>query len=119
MGDAFSLVLAGHFLGDFVAQSDWQATNKELSWRADLAHVLTYHLILAALVLPAWHDWRAGLFLGISAGTHAFVDRRWPTRLLLGSTRSKNFATMFWGVLATDQALHLSILAISFYWLSR
>jgi len=119
MRDLFVLVLAGHMLGDFVAQSDWQAANKELSWRADLAHVLTYHLILAALVLPVWHDWRAGLFLGISAGTHAFVDRRWPTRLLLGSTRSKNFATMFWGVIATDQALHLSILAISFYWLSR
>jgi hypothetical protein len=25
---------------------------------------------------------------------------------------------VFWGVIATDQALHLSILAISFYWLA-
>jgi hypothetical protein len=24
-----------------------------------------------------------------------------------------------WGVIATDQALHLSILAVSFYWLAR
>jgi hypothetical protein len=41
------------------------------------------------------------------------------TRFLLGSTGSKNFSTLFWGVIATDQALHLSILAISSYWLSR
>jgi hypothetical protein len=39
MDDLFLLVLAGHLLGDFVAQTDWPATNKEKSWRADLAHV--------------------------------------------------------------------------------
>ena len=119
MGDLFLLVLAGHLIGDFVAQTDWQASNKTSSWRADLAHVLNYHLMMAGLVLPVWHDARALLFLAISAGTHAFVDRRWPTRLLLTTTRSKEFATMFWGVIATDQAVHLSILAISLYWLTR
>jgi len=119
MNDLFLLVFAGHMLGDFVTQTDWQATNKEASWRADLGHVLAYHLTMAVLVLPVWHDWRAAWFLAISAGTHALVDRRWPTRLVLRSTGSKDFATVFWGVIATDQALHLSILAISFYWLSR
>jgi hypothetical protein len=74
---------------------------------------------MATFVLPVWHDWRAVGFLTISAGTHALVDRRWPTRFPLGSTGSKNFSTLFWGVIATDQALHLSILAISSYWLSR
>lgn len=56
MSDVFLLVLAGHLLGDFVVQTDRQAANKERSWRADLAHVLTYHLTMAALVIPAWHD---------------------------------------------------------------
>jgi hypothetical protein len=37
MDDLFLLVLAGHLLGDFVAQTDWQATNKEKSWRAHLS----------------------------------------------------------------------------------
>lgn len=118
MDNLFLLVLAGHLLGDFVTQTDWQAANKEASWRADLGHVLTYHLTMAALVLPAWHDWRAGLFLAISAATHALVDRRWPTRLVLQSTGSRGFSSTFWGVIATDQALHLSILAISVYWLA-
>jgi hypothetical protein len=119
MDDLFLLVLAGHLLGDFVTQTDWQAVNKEASWRADLGHVLTYHFTMAVLVLPVWHDWRAAWFLAISAGTHALVDRRWPTRLVLRSTGSKDFATVFWGVIATDQALHLSILALSVYWLAR
>ena len=35
MSDLFLLVLAGHLLGDFVAQTDWQAGNKVTSWRAD------------------------------------------------------------------------------------
>jgi hypothetical protein len=118
MGDVFLLVLAGHLLGDFVVQTDRQAANKERSWRADLAHVLTYHLTMAILVVPVWHDWRAAWFLSISLATHALVDRRWPTRLVLGTTGSKGFSTVVWGVIATDQALHLSILAISFYWLA-
>lgn len=118
MGDVFLLVLAGHLLGDFIAQTDRQAANKEWSWRADLSHVLTYHLTMAVLVLPAWPGWRAVAFLSISIATHALVDRRWPTRLILATTGSKGFSTMSWSVIATDQALHLSILAIAFYWLA-
>jgi Protein of unknown function (DUF3307) len=56
MDDVFFLVLAGHLIGDFVVQTDWQANNKERNWRADAAHVLTYHVIMAVLVLPVWHD---------------------------------------------------------------
>src|SRR5512138_1078442 len=117
MSDVFLLVLAGHLLGDFVAQTDHQAAAKERSWRADLSHVLTYHLTMAVLVLPAWHDWRTAAFIWISVATHALVDRRWPTRLVLATTGSKGFSTVLWGVIATDQALHLIILAISIYWL--
>ena len=118
MDDVFLLVLAGHLIGDFVAQTDWQASNKETNWRADAAHVLTYHAIMAVLVLPVWHDPNAAWFFAISIASHAFVDRRWPTRLVLGATGSKSFSTVFWGVIATDQSIHLSILAISFYWLA-
>ena len=38
----FLVLLARHFLGDWVLQSDWQATNKTRSWVA-LAHVASYH----------------------------------------------------------------------------
>ena len=65
-----------------------------------------------------WHDWSAAGFLSVSVATHALVDRRWPTRTVLATTGSKGFSTVLGGVIATDQALHLSILAISFYWLA-
>jgi hypothetical protein len=37
----FLMVFAGHLLGDWVAQTDWQATTKTRSWAALAAHVAT------------------------------------------------------------------------------
>jgi hypothetical protein len=107
MSDVLLLVLAGHLLGVFVLQTDRQTATKESCWGADLAHVFTYHLTMAVLIVPVWHDWRAATFLSISIATHALVDRRWPTRLVLSNTGTQGFSTVFWGVIATDQALHL------------
>jgi len=115
MTDIFPLVLAGHLLGDFVAQTDWQAMNKEANWWADISHTIVYHLVMSALILPFWFTWQAAALITISFATLAFIDRRWPTRLILNVTRSHGFSQMFWGVIATDQALHISILAIATY----
>jgi len=35
----FLALLAGHLLGDWVTQSDWQAANKTRSWAALAAHL--------------------------------------------------------------------------------
>lgn len=48
----------------------------------------------------------------MSAATHAVIDRRWPVRALLTASASPGFATVEWGVIAVDQALHLTILAL-------
>ena len=106
-----------HLLGDWVTQSDWQATNKTRSWAALAAHVAGYHLVMALLLLvPVLRDgWPAGkalAVLAVSAATHALIDRRWPVRALLRVAGSPGFATIEWGVIAVDQALHLSILAM-------
>ena len=113
----FLVLLAGHLLGDWVAQSDWQATNKTRSWAALAAHVAGYHLVMGLLLLlPVLRDgWPAGkalAVLAVSAATHALIDRRWPVRALLRVAGSPGFATVEWGVIAVDQALHLSILAM-------
>jgi hypothetical protein len=113
----FLLLLTGHLLGDWVAQSDWQATNKTSCWAALAAHVAGYHLVMGLLLLlPVLRDgWPAGkalAVLAVSAASHAVIDRRWPVRALLRASGSPGFATVEWGVVAVDQALHLSILAM-------
>jgi hypothetical protein len=113
----FLVLLAGHLLGDWVAQSDWQARTKTRSWAALAAHVTTYHLVMGALLLlpilrDGWPARKALLALLVSAATHALIDRRWPVRALLAASASPGFATLEWGVIAVDQALHLTILAL-------
>jgi hypothetical protein len=106
VSDIFPILFAAHMLGDWVIQTDKQAMAKMTSWPAMAGHVLTYHLCMAALVLPFSHDRWALLGLVISAATHGFIDRRWPVRWLLRKTGSANFSELQLGVLSADQALH-------------
>ncbi len=113
----FLVLLSSHLVGDWVTQSDWQATNKTRSWAALAAHVACYHLLLGLLLLipvlgDGWPAWKALVAVGVSAASHALIDRRWPVRALLRAVGSQGFATLEWGVIAVDQALHLSILAM-------
>jgi hypothetical protein len=50
--------------------------------------------------------------LAASAITHGVIDRRWPVRALMRAAGSPGFATVEWGVIAVDQALHLFIPAM-------
>jgi hypothetical protein len=122
-GAALCCVLAGHFIGDWVVQTDWQAANKVwdgsrsggsawvTSCRALLNHLTGYHLTLgiaALLVMP--FGWRFLALFVVSWFTHAVIDRRWTVRWLMRHTGSAAFAETTWGVMAVDQALHLAIL---------
>lgn len=109
------LVLAAHFVGDWLIQTDWQAANKIRSWRAMADHMLGYHLTLAAALALVYRDnqwWRPVTIILISLVTHAFIDRRWPVKWLMAHTGSRPFSETAWGVLVVDQALHLSILLL-------
>jgi hypothetical protein len=113
----FLVLLCSHLVGDWVTQSDWQAANKTRSWAALAAHVGRYHLVMGLLLgVPVlrdgWPAWKALVVLSVSAASHALIDRRWPVRALLRAVGSQGFATLEWGVIAVDQALHLSILAM-------
>lgn len=132
------VILAGHLLGDWVVQTDYQANMKVrpsfvaaqqqrnsranvrwqrhlnwLSWTANQMHMATYHLTLAVLVVPFWWSWRLAVLVGVSWVTHSFIDRRWPVIWLLRHTGSAAFSTQTWGVLCADQALHLTVLAVT------
>jgi hypothetical protein len=112
VSDIFPVLFVAHMLGDWVLQTDKQATTKMSSWRAMAAHVLTYHLGMVVLVLPFWHDQWAVLGFLLSAGTHGFIDRRWPVQWLLQKTGSAKFAESQLGMLSADQALHAFVLGL-------
>lgn len=124
MNSLLALVLVGHFVGDWIVQTDSQAMNKMKGgikgYSALFAHVWTYTITMFIFVSACFVErggfwaYHAGLYwlLGISAVTHAVIDLRWPVRWLMRVTGSPNFSKVEWGVIATDQALHLSILLL-------
>lgn len=109
-----ALLVAGHLIGDWIVQTDYQAREKTRSWAAMAEHMLGYHATLAlAMLASSLTDPQAFAILGVSLVTHAFIDRRWPVVRLLELTRSRDFARQTWGVLVVDQALHVSILLMA------
>lgn len=97
-GATMAALWAAHDLADHVVQTDHQAFTKSGDWRGIAGHICTYHITqaaaLAALrtlgVRPSWRRTLTGM--AISAGTHAFLDRRWPVVRLLERTGSARFA---------------------------
>lgn len=100
------------FLGDWIVQTDYQAANKTTSWKANQQHMLGYHLTLGALAAVAVPVWAVAVIVAVSWSTHAVIDRRWPVIRLMEATGSGPFSKTTFGVIAVDQALHLSILSI-------
>jgi hypothetical protein len=69
-------------------------------------------LLLIPILRDGWPTWKAPAAMTVSAITHAVIDRRRPVRALMRVAGSPGFATVEWGVIAVDQALHLFILAM-------
>lgn len=75
-------LLVGHFVADFLFQSDWMALNKSKSWKALGAHVGVYTLTLGFIVAlgqpPAEYPYGAiidfGWFLLINGIVHFVQD---------------------------------------------
>jgi hypothetical protein len=126
---SLATLYAGHQVADHVlGQTDRQACGKAApgwpGWRANLAHVAAYHLVLAAMYaatvlvvdLPVHPVGLAGGF-AFSAVTHAVLDRRWPVRWVLEHTGSGPFARLadhgLNGMYLADQALHYGCLWVA------
>lgn len=99
---AYAALMPAHDVADHVVQTDHQAAHKAgPGWagaRAMAGHVGSYHAVqlLAVLALrrlgvrPSARRTLAALAL--SAGTHAFLDRRWPVQRAMELTGSAGFA---------------------------
>lgn len=122
-GAVLATLTAAHNLADHVLQTDHQAGGKAAAtgWVGPMAgHVAGYHaaqvvgLVVADRVLGlGLRPGRVAAAVALSAGTHAFLDRRWPVRWVLRHTGSPAFAdltTPINGPYVADQALHHAVL---------
>ena len=111
-GTALAAGLIGHMLGDWFAQTSSMAMKKETSWwwlSAHAAAAATVTFLALVLVLPD----RPLAALGCACfygASHFAVDRRTPIRAFMRWNGWPE-PLPFWGVLALDQALHLTFVA--------
>ncbi|WP_380286548.1 DUF3307 domain-containing protein [Kitasatospora purpeofusca] len=129
----FAVLFAAHVWADHCWQTDGWAARKGRpeeeaespptaaeSWRALIAHVAVYHLVMAVMLavtvvlldLPVSLA-GAAAGIGFSAVTHGFWDRRWPVRAWMVKTGSGEFAKSPQGRYSVDQAQHVFCLWIS------
>jgi hypothetical protein len=98
-------VLLGHFIADFVFQSDWMAINKSTRWDALSAHVAVYGIVLLGL------SWSADIppyWVGVNCLGHFVQDAitsRITSRLWVSQQRH-----WFFVMIGFDQLLHYMLL---------
>ena len=130
---AAAWLLAAHWLGDFVLQTHWQATNKSKRSDALVCHVASYAAVLiAALVLLSVAAFWAGnsplkttneatwvgFGLGMTnGGLHLFTDyftSRWTARLW---QQARIHA--FFLAIGVDQMIHQACLLATIWLLAK
>lgn len=102
IGAYWAVLDVAHDVADHVVQTDVQASEKAATdgWVGPMiGHVGTYQATQAAALAAYWAAtrrrppwWVIGAAAALSAGTHAFLDRRWPVAGLLRATASERFA---------------------------
>lgn len=110
-----SLLLA-HLLGDWLLQTNWQAQNKARSWRAMLSHVVTYHVVVLAVLVVRFGFGNALVYAVVVglAVSHAFLDRRWPVLWLMKKLGvGSNNESDRWLAVMFDQSLHIELLGLA------
>ena len=96
------LILAVHWLADFVGQSDWMAQNKSKRLWPLLAHVLVYTAILAIL------GWRWAVVNGLA---HLAIDA--VTSRINAKLYAAKQIHWFFVSIGFDQLLHTAILVLT------
>lgn len=110
-----ALLLITHWLGDFVFQTTWMATQKSHRLDALFVHVLTYSIILSApAVLLFGQTQTAVLFVAANAGLHLVTD--FITSKFSSAMYAKQNMRGFFIMLGLDQLLHHLALAATLMW---
>lgn len=112
----YVLLLAVHWVADFVLQTHWQASNKSKRLDALAKHVGVYTLTLAvgsAIVFGQSSGWVYFVLAnGILHFTTDFFTSKWSSKLY-----AKQDWHNFFVVIGFDQLIHQATIAITLWWL--
>lgn len=112
-------VIVIHYIGDFVAQSDWEAQNKSSSNWALLSHTSTYALWWIPFMISFFTISIILKFVIITFIAHTITDyitSRINKRLAVKAKETGNWHNFFLSI-GFDQVLHYVQLFSTFYYL--
>ena len=115
-------IIFAHWVGDFVCQTHWQASNKSKNWNALARHVVTYTLCMTILIAPAIPGWhllptqgagnRLAVFFAVTLVAHFVTDA--ITSRITSRLYAKQDWHNFFVVVGFDQVLHYAQLFATF-----
>lgn len=120
--EVFALFTVCHLVGDYLLQTDWQATNKRgglsadaVALRALLSHVATYTLAFAPALLWVAGDAANVLWMAaVVALPHAIQDDGRIVEWWMKRVKRADMATQRVAALGVDQTLHMvALLALA------
>ena len=114
--NAFSWLLVGHMVGDWLLQSDWMAREKKQSFfsKAGMTHFVLYTTVVMGMVWLIYGDEKSSVFyLTVGAlifTSHWLIDattivERWMQ--FYGQDSNRDFMRII-----VDQTMHLVVLAV-------
>lgn len=109
----FLLIIWAHFIGDFILQSDYHAQNKSKSSLVLAEHVLIYSIPF--LFIFGYSLDKAIPWIICNVAAHFVVD--FITSRITSKLWAAKKVHWFFVTIGADQALHLSCLALSYYYI--
>lgn len=117
--DALFAILILHFIGDYIVQTRWMATNKSSKTKALAVHATVYGLCLLPISF---------LYAVVNAGVHGLVDgiTSRATKECWAQSKNKNKSPrqraiaewMTFLVMGLDQLIHITCLVLTYSALS-
>ncbi len=111
---AYQALLATHWVGDFVVQTNWQAANKSKNNRALLHHVLFYTGCLGATSAVLFFPGMRWLIFIIGNGALHFATDYWTSRWSAPLFEKQDLRKFFM-VVGFDQLIHQVTLGITLW----
>ncbi|WP_430789884.1 DUF3307 domain-containing protein [Virgibacillus flavescens] len=109
----FNVLLIGHFVGDFLFQTNWMATYKSQRWLPLLVHSSLYTIVIILFSLLEGGLSGFGILL-IFIG-HLILDRGTFVTFWVVNIQTATKPNQRWLSIITDQTFHIILLAIAIY----